>query len=187
LTGPPAHYAGISSVAPGTDISTLIQTVPVQGPAFQASGGVNYSFAWKENRQATIGLEYFYNEAGYSDPHPYPILIFQGQFKPFYLGQHYAALYVTAEGPDEQKLTSYTISTLGNLSDGSFVSMLNFSWRVLTYLTFEAYADVHYGTTGGEFKFALNTPALTYGTNTIAPINLPASLFDLGIGFRMSF
>ena len=187
LSGGHSLYQLPSSIAPNTDINSVITTQNLPGPAFQVSGGLSYDFAWEDNRQATLGVEYFYNSIGYSDPHAYPALIFLGQYQPFYTGKNYAAIYLTAEGPDAEKHTSYTFSTLGNLSDMSFISRVDFSWRVLTYLTFEAYADVHYGTDGGEFNFSLSTPALTYQNNPIPAIYLPRTLYDLGIGLRVSF
>jgi hypothetical protein len=172
---------------PGADISTLYVVDQSRGPFLQASGGGNYTFAWKDNREATVGVEYFYNQLGYDKAAIYPVLIFLGGYQPFYTGKHYGAFYATAEGPDEAKHTSYTFSTIGNLSDGSFISRLDFAWRFLTYLTFEAYGDEHYGTRGGEFRFELHTPALVSQGAAVRPINLPATVYDVGMGLRLSF
>ncbi len=186
-SSPTPFYNVNGSLTPGLDISTIISEVGLQGPIVQTSGGINYQFAWKENRQATIGVEYFYNGLGYSDPKAYPALIFFGAYRPFYTGRHYAAIYLTAEGPDEDRRTNYTVSVLGNLSDASFVGRLDFSWRVLTYLTFEAFAAGHFGTKGGEFRFALNAPAVNYKGTAVGPIDIPAPTLDLGLGLRVSF
>ena len=113
--------------------------------------------------------------------------MFLGQYQPFYTGRQYAAIYLTAEGPDGQKHTSYTFSTIGNLSDNSFISRIDFSWRFLTYLTFESYIDGHYGARGGEFNFELHTPQLTYQSNTIAALNIPSSVVDVGLALRLGF
>jgi len=180
-------YQVPANIVAGSNFASLISIEPISGPVLQTSGGISYDFAWRDNRQATIGAEYFYNQIGYTDPHAYPALIFLDQFQPFYTGRHYAAIYLTAEGPDAEKHTSYTLSTLGNLSDMSFITRLDFSWRFLTYLTFEAYVDGHYGTKGGEFNFALNTPYLTYAGSPIPPIDVPRTLFDVGVGLRVSF
>ncbi|PWU21790.1 MAG: hypothetical protein C5B49_02020 [Bdellovibrio sp.] len=184
----PNYQLNAGGVTTGADIGTLYSTYYPNTPAVQATAGINYSFAWRDNRQATIGFEYFSNPLGYSNPNVYPILIFLGQYQPFYTGQSYGALYLTAEGPDAEKHTSYTFSVLGNLSDGSFIARIDFSWRFLTYMTFEAYVDNHFGTPGGEFNFTLNTPALTsQTTTTIPPINIPPTVADLGLALRMSF
>jgi hypothetical protein len=187
LMGATTTYGLPSNIPAGSDLSSIITTSGMSGPIFQISAGVNYSFAWEDNRQATVGVEYFYNEAGYSDAHAYPALIFTGAYLPFYTGKNYAAIYLTAEGPDAEKHTSYTFSTLANLSDMSFISRIDFSWRFLTYLTFESYVDVHYGTEGGEFNFSLNTPTLTYQGTTIAALNIPPTYGDIGIALRVSF
>lgn len=184
---PTPTYNFLGAPAAGQDVSTIYSVGNLRGPLVQASGGITYEFGWRENRQATLGAEYFYNQLGYNKANIYPVLIFLGQYQPFYTGKHYAAVYLTAEGPDELKHTSYTFSTLSNLSDGSAISRVDFSWRLLTYLTFEAYADYHYGTRGGEFNFALNTPALTFNGNAIPPVNLSPTLYDVGMGLRLSF
>ena len=184
---PVPRYRLTALPTPGADISTLYAADDSRGPFLQASGGGNYTFAWKDNREATVGAEYFYNQLGYDKAAIYPVLIFLGGYQPFYTGKHYAAIYATAEGPDEAKHTSYTFSTIGNLSDGSFISRLDFAWRFLTYLTFEAYGDEHYGTRGGEFRFELHTPALVANGAAVRPINLPATVYDVGMGLRLSF
>jgi hypothetical protein len=184
-TGPQYELTGTPTA--GESISSLYTTANPRGPFVQTSGGVKYDFAWMANRQATAGAEYFYNQLGYTKGAIYPILIFTGNYQPFYTGRHYGALYVTGEGPDQFKHTSYTFSTIGNLSDGSFISRVDFSWRFLTYLTFEAYADEHYGTKGGEFNFELHTPALTNGGAPVPAINVPTTLYDVGLGLRLSF
>jgi len=171
----------------GPDLSTQYTATGLSGPQVQVSGGINYDFAWKENSQATIGIEYFYNQNGYTNSSVYPVLLFLGQYQPFYTGRQYAAIYLTAEGPDHDKHTSYTFSTIGNFSDNSFISRIDFTWRFLTYLTFEAYVDGHYGTQGGEFNFALTTPTLTYQGSPIPAQNIPATIADLGMALRLGF
>jgi hypothetical protein len=185
ITGGQTVYQG-TSLTPGEDISTGLQTTSLNGPDLEVSGGVSHDFAWKEDRQATVGVEYFYNEDGYNNASPYPALIFTGNYQPFYTGKNYGAIYLTAEGPDADKHTSYTFSTLSNLSDKSFISRADLQWRVLTYLTFETYVDGHYGAPGGEFNFALATPQLVSGTTAIPAINVPATYFDLGFSLRVS-
>ena len=176
-----------AQVVSGSTLTSLYTVDGFPGPALQASAGLSYDFAWEPNRQATLGAEYFYNELGSDSAALYPILIYQGKYQPFYMGRHYASLYVTAEGPDEAKDTSYSFSTIANISDGSYVSRLDFSWLLLDYLTFGAYGDLHYGTQGGEFNFALNTPQLSNGSSTIPPVNLAATPFDLGLSLRIAY
>lgn len=180
-------YALTAPLRAGNDVSKLLRSSTLQPGAVQVATGANYVFAWTDNRQATLGVEYFFNQLGYKDPSIYPVLIFLGKYQPFYTGQQYAALYFTAEGPDAEKHTSYTVSTLANVSDRSLISRVDFSWRFLTYLTFAAYADAHYGASGGEFNFSLHTPALTFNGGPIPEIVLPPTRFDVGVSLRMSF
>lgn len=174
------------NLAAGTDISTAFTTSITPGPAAQVSGGARYDFAWREDRQSTLGVEYFYNQLGYSNSSAYPALIFTGTYQPFYTGRNYLAIYLTAEGPDSLKHTSYGFSTLSNLSDKSFISRLDFTWRILTYLTFQAYVDGHYGPAGGEFNFSLSTPALLNAGTAVSPISIPPTNFDVGVSLRVS-
>jgi hypothetical protein len=176
----------IQNAIQGFDLSKIFGGSTPAGQYVQVSGGFNYQFAWKENRQAIAGVEYFFNRLGYTNSLYYPALIFNGNFFPFYTGRHYAAIYATAEGPDELKHTNYTFSNLANLSDQSFISRIDFSWRVLTYLTFEAYGDVHYGNRGGEFRFALDTPALQFNGQSVPPLFIAPPTFDLGVGLRIA-
>ena len=172
---------------PGADLSKIFSTSDPPGPFLQFTTGADYQFGWRDNRIATVGAEYFYNQLGTDDGRTYPALLYLGQFQPFYTGRHYAAVYLNAEGPDAGKKTNYRLSTLGNVSDGSYVTRLDFSWLALTYLTFEAFGDVHFGTEGGEFNFSVHTPALTYQGNGIPATEISGTIFDLGIGLRIGF
>jgi hypothetical protein len=148
----------------------------------QVSGGVNYTFAYSDSDSATVGVEYFYNSTGYDAAIAYPYLIAQGAFQPFYLGKHYAAIYGLLVGPGSWDKTSFVLSNLGNLSDRSFVSRLDVSQRVLTYLSIEGYASVNYGKKGGEFRFALDYPPFQVDGHAL----VPAPTFSVGGGLRIN-
>ncbi|HEY2735238.1 MAG TPA: hypothetical protein VGI70_14680 [Polyangiales bacterium] len=153
----------------------------------QAVVGANYSRKYNDNDVWTIGAEYFYNGLGYSDDQVYPGLVFPhantlvNPASFFYLGKHYAALYFTMPAPYKLDLHTFTLSTLGNLSDRSFITRLDYSYTLLTHLTFEAFGAVHYGRPSGEFRFRLQTPE-SLGIS----VTQPPSLFDVGIGLRMA-
>jgi hypothetical protein len=188
LSGAPAsQYDLVGTATPGADLTSLYSITNPTGPYFQLTAGANYDFAWRPNRQATLGAEYFYNQVGQTTASAYPILIFQGQYQPFYAARNYAAIFLTAEGPDAEKHTNYTFSGIANLADYTVIGRIDFSWRILTYLTLETYVDAHFGHPGGEFNFAINTPALTFQGQAIPPINLPSTLADAGFGLRVSF
>jgi hypothetical protein len=151
----------------------------------QASGGATWTFAWSENDTATVGVEYFYNSLGYPTSLVYPYLILQGQFQPFFIGQHYAALYAVVAGPGSWDNTNFILSNLGNLSDRSFTTRLDMTHRALRFLSVEAFVAASYGQKGGEFRFALDLPAMSMGPQQIPPIVAAAPTVQAGLGLRI--
>ncbi|HEX3904677.1 MAG TPA: hypothetical protein VH853_17705 [Polyangia bacterium] len=197
-------YADVA-VRPGDD---FLHEFPAQGSApaglygftgyeTQAVGGINYSRKYNDNDMWTVGVEYFYNHPGYSDASAYPALLqaafFSGDssaFPFFYLGRQYGAVYLTLPAPYSWNYTTFTLSTLGNLSDESFITRLDYSVTVLTHLSVEAFAGVHYGHLGGEFRFQL--PASLVAANQAAIASIPNSaaltdypVVDLGVALRL--
>ena len=158
-----------------------------------ASGGFNTTIVIAENNNLVLGVEYFYNPIGYDSERIYPFLIFQDltripgtppSFQPFYLGRHYGAVYATFTSPSILgENSSFVLSNLSNLSDRSVITRLDFLTRVLSYLYLEAYADVHYGRHGGEFRLEVNLPPQP--PTTTQSISIPAPLFDAGLGVRI--
>ncbi|HEX8818932.1 MAG TPA: hypothetical protein VF794_03330 [Archangium sp.] len=168
------------------DLSTLpIERYYPEGHTPQASGGATWTFAYSENDTATVGIEYFYNSTGYPTSLAYPYLIFQGQYQPFYVGRHYAALYALVGGPGSWDDTNFILSSLGNLSDRSFTTRLDVTHRALRYLSVEAFVATNYGQKGGEFRFALNLPAMRLGEQQIPPTVIAAPTFQAGVGLRI--
>jgi hypothetical protein len=175
--------------AQGLEIRTLedLKQLPIEsyfpdGLTPQVSGGANYTFAYSENENATVGVEYFYNSTGYNTAIAYPYLIAQGAYQPFYVGQHYAGLYGVLVGPGSWDKTSFILSTLGNLSDRSFTTRLDVLHRALSYLSVELYAAANYGTKGGEFRFALDYPPFQVNGRAL----VPAPTFQVGTGLRIN-
>jgi len=107
-----------------------------------------------------LGGEYFFNAAGYDNSDIYPWLILNGAFRPLYSGRHYAALYALMPSPGDWNDSTFTLSTLGNLSDLSFLSRLDYSVRVLTHMRVFAFSSVTYGKSG-EFTLGLRVPAIS--------------------------
>jgi hypothetical protein len=175
--------------AQGLEIRSLddLKKLPIEsyfpdGLTPQVSGGANYTFAYSENENATVGVEYFYNSTGYNTAIAYPYLIAQGAYQPFYVGKHYAGLYGVLVGPGSWERTSFILSTLGNLSDRSFTTRLDVLHRALSYLSVEAYAAVNYGTKGGEFRFALDYPPFQINGRPL----VPAPTIQVGTGLRIN-
>jgi len=167
----------------------------------QVTVGAEYGFNYTEDDAIYLGAEYFFNDAGYSDATLYPVLFQSGQFRPFYTGRHYAGLYVALPQPGSWNDTTFTTSALGNLSDRSFITRLDYSLRLLTFLTFNAFVQGHLGDKG-EFNYsysqaALLDPALVAQIpaefrdqipgELTEPVYVVGPAMSLGLGLRASF
>lgn len=163
----------------------------------QATGGVSYTHQYADKDTFTIGAEYFYNGLGYTDPRAYPGVLFlhgtslQNPATFFYLGRQYLGVYATAPAPYSWDTTTFTLSTLANLTDKSGISRLDFSLVVLTHLRFEAYGAVHWGQRNGEFRLGLDGSA--FADSNVPLVNEMAqrltrqpAIFDLGVGLRVA-
>jgi hypothetical protein len=153
----------------------------------QIVGGLSYALKYYDKDTLTLGAEYFYNQLGYESSSSYPGLFLPHSAQlsstalPFYLGRHYAALYVALPSPFSLDLHSFTLTTLSNLSDQSFVSRLDYSVTALTHLRFEAFAGVRYGRYTGEFRGGIHPVDL--GGEVVSR---PPGVFDLGVALRLS-
>ena len=158
-------------------------------PLFQAVAGVTYSINFEGNKSITLGAEYFYNRGSFTAKQ-YPNLLFQGAYQPFYLGRNYLAL--TATLADTTAKTTWIFTTIGNLTDVSAISRVDFLVTVLSYLQVESFVAVDYGHLGGEFRFGLNIPNVVLNTGLSSPsqvttnLTINAPVVQLGVGLRMA-
>ncbi len=170
-----------------TPLLARYETYEPSGLTPAVAAGLRWSHKYGDEDLFEAGLEYFYNRAGYDDPSIYPWLLLQGAFTPFYLGRHYGAAYLSLPKPGSWNQTTFVLSTIGNFSDRSFVTRLEHSVLLLTYLRLETFAQVHYaasGASGGEFRLGFAIP----------PGQIPGfpglarnpSVFDLGLALRIS-
>ncbi|HVX96875.1 MAG TPA: hypothetical protein VHK47_18315 [Polyangia bacterium] len=159
--------------------ANMFDLAPLTGMKVQAVGGINWSHKYNDNDLFTIGGEYFYNQPGYSDTSLYPGLLLNSNYTPqfnfFYTGRQYAALFASFPQPYSWNLSTFTLSTLTNITDQSYVSRLDYSYVLLTHITLEAFAALHYGKTHGEFRFGVDLP-----NAHIDPL-----LVDLGLALRV--
>jgi hypothetical protein len=153
----------------------------------QVTTGGTFSIKYNDNDVFTLAGEYFFNSRGYADPTVYPALFNMSSFEFFYTGRHYAALSALLPAPWTWNYTNFTFTTLGNLSDQSFISRLDYSHTLLTHLTFEAFGAVNYGRREGEFRLGVDQV-------TLPPVNpggpdrtfsKDPEAFSLGIGLRV--
>lgn len=166
----------------------------------QAVGGAEYGRNYTDDDAVYVGAEYFYNQLGYKNPNLYPVLFQEGQFNPFYTGQHYAAIYAFLPAPGDWNNTNFTSSILANLSDRSVITRLDYSTNLFTYLTLNAFVMGNWGR-AGEFNYSLEQeplldPALVMqippqSLDEIPPellegISVPGPLLSVGVGLRMS-
>jgi hypothetical protein len=153
-------------------------------------GGFTFQQQYADKDVLTIGGEYFYNPLGYGQTDVYPGLLpnlprtlpLENAATFFYFGRHYAALFAALPAPYNLDLHSFTLSTLGNLSDRSFITRFDYALTLLTHLQFQAFVAVHYGNRTGEFRFGLDPVQL-------GPVLVPArppSLLDLGVALRVA-
>ncbi len=151
----------------------------------QVVAGAEWGVRYSDRDSLYLGVEYFYNDLGYDDPDLYAWLAYQNQFTPFYLGRHYGGAYVYLPAPGRADDHTFVLSTLGNLSDRSFVSRLDWSARLVTELSVNAYTQVHYGELGGEFRLEVDVPEIP----EVLPDGLfiPAPLVDVGVGAAVRF
>jgi hypothetical protein len=115
-----------------------------------------------------LGTEYFYNNAGYGGSDLYYCLAARGSFTPFYLGEHYGAVYALLPSPGRWDDSTFVLSSIANLSDLSAVLRFDFTQLLFRFLSLNAFAQVHLGQAGDEFAFAVET----------IPLELPAGLPD---------
>lgn len=174
------------------DVETF--TLPTEEPhgawAPRVTAGLQYGFKPNDDDVQYIGVEYFYNAMGSEDPDLYPWLLLQGQLEPFYLGKHYLGLIWLVPAPGRWDDATFTLSNLANLSDRTFVTRLDASFRVHTKLSLEAYAQVHYGERGGELRFALDVPDIPaipgLLEEPIEGFSVPAPAVVLGLNLRVA-
>jgi hypothetical protein len=151
---------------------------------FQGTVGAEASFKYTDTDSFAVGAEYFYNSAGYDDASLYPFLFLNNAYTPLYTGRHYAALYAFAQGPFDFDELSLTVSTLGNLSDLSFISRFDVSYQLLQYVTCNAFVAGHWGSVG-EFKLGVDVDPVP----GILPDGfvIENDLVDVGVALRANF
>ncbi len=151
----------------------------------QVVGGGEIGIKYNDEDVLYLGVEYFYNGSGYDDASLYPWVFAKGAYTPFYTGKHYGGVYVYLPSPGRLDDLSLTASTLGNLSDASYVSRLQVSYRALTWLNTYVYGQYHFGK-AGEFHYSYDVPDSVAALGLAIP-DIDAPLVDVGVGASVGF
>lgn len=183
--GDEMRYRPAANPDPTAGQAGLFERYSASGIAPQVTLGFSRSILYSDQDSFAIGAEYFYNSLGYKGPADYVALLINGAFRPFYVGEHYAAVYLFVPNPGSWNDTTFVLSTLANLSDVSLVSRLDVLVTVLTHLRFEAYVAGHYGTRGGEFRLGAQIEPGSL-CPTCAGVNFPPPLVEVGAALRMN-
>lgn len=153
---------------------------------FQVVLGGEIAIPYSATDSVVVGAEYFYNDAGYEDVELYPLLFAEGAFVPLYVGRHYAAAYMVLLQPGSLDDASVIVSAIGNLSDQSFLTRLDFSTLLLTFLTVNLWVATHFGNEG-ELRLGLDLPPLPGVPGVEDGINASAPLVDFGGALTLHF
>lgn len=146
------------------------------------TAGASWSYKYSDEDTFTIGAEYAFDDNGYAGPALYPVLFATGAFTPFYVGRHYAGVWFLLPKPGSWNDTTITLSTLGNLSDRSFITRLDWQVLALTYLRVELYAAAHYGDKRGEFRLGVDLPP----QGGVPRVEVAAQVFEAGLAARVA-
>lgn len=146
----------------------------------QALGGVEIPFRYGASDVALVGVEYFYNGAGYDDARLYPWLLLVGEFTPFYVGRNYAGAYLAVPSPGPYEQLSLVLTGISNLGDESHVLRADLGWLFRNNLQLNVFAVGH-GGRPGEFRLGIDIPPVTDFPGLEDGIEIPRPVFDAGV------
>lgn len=154
--------------------------------------GADYVVEYGSQDRVVFGGEYMYNQAGYDSADLYAWLIANGQFVPYYVGRHYAALFLSVPDPGSWDGAKFDLRGIGNLSDQSFTTQLDISAELLgaleteMYLRLDILMAVSFGS-AGEFRLALDVPPVPGHPMLWAGLSRPSEVFSIGAGLALGF
>ncbi len=135
----------------------------------------------------TVGVEGFYNGRGQDDATLYPWLLTVAEFQPFYLGTWYGGAYATLPCPGSCDDHNFILSGLMNFSDETGIVRADWQGNVLTWLQLDAWLATHLGPVGGEFRFALEVPAIPGVAGLEDGLSVAAPRLSTGLGAQVRF
>jgi hypothetical protein len=192
------RWEPVPGAAPGADVFDRYRVKQFDGLTPAAVVGAEWSWKYSDQDSLTIGGEYSYDAAGYASAEIYPFLLAlpklpgtpdqRPAFLPFYLARQYLGLYLYLPAPGHWNDTTFTLSALGSLTDGSGLVRLDHWVMLNTYLRLETFLAGHVGSVGGEFRFGGTIPPQNLGGtppvySPTIPIRPP--VLDLGVALRV--
>jgi hypothetical protein len=154
-----------------------IEAYRPNGLLIQTSAGASWQFNYTDRNFGVLGVEYFYNPAGYDDPRGYQVKTFAPsilgqtldpiQNVPLYGGKHNVAVTLAAPGIPGFDWITLSLSNIVIINDPSALTRIDAIFRVLNFLSVQAFASVLYGQTGGQLRFTLNARTI----NDIATVS----------------
>ncbi|HEX8436137.1 hypothetical protein, partial [Archangium sp.] len=164
-----------SDVPAEAPLAERIEETSPEGWLPAVSGGLSWERGINDRYTVHVGVEYFYDATGYTQPEVLPWLMQQGRFTPFYAGSQYAAANARVMYSDSVDMSGIGLSTVANVVDRSFLARLDASFTLLSAMSVEGFVSVPFGQRGGEFRPSFELPGL---------LARPA-LFEAGLGLRL--
>jgi hypothetical protein len=140
------------------------------GLLVQVSGGVSWQFNYTDKNFAILTAEYFYNPAGYGDPVGYQVKTFGPalygvaldpiQSIGLYGGRHNVALNLAAPGIPGFDWITVSLSNIVIVNDPAAITRLDLIFRVLNYLSVQAFAGLLVGQPGGQVRFQVSSQVI---------------------------
>ncbi|MFZ5441677.1 MAG: hypothetical protein ACOZQL_16870 [Myxococcota bacterium] len=161
-----------------------IEAYTPEGVMVQVSGGVGWQFNYTDKNFAILNVEYFYNPAGYDDPRGFQVKTFAPsilgktldpiQNVPLYAGKHNLAFTLAAPGIPGFDWITLSLSNIVIINDPAALTRIDAIFRVLNFLTVQAFGAVFYGQTGGQLRFTLTTQTIN-DIATVADLAQPGT------------
>jgi hypothetical protein len=194
------RWEPVPGADPGGGVFERYRVKQFDGLTPAAVVGAEWSWKYSDQDSLTVGAEYAYDASGYASADIYPYLLAlpnpyllpstpdqRPAFLPFYLARQYLGLYLYLPSPGSWNDTTFTLSALGSLTDGSGLVRLDHSVVLNTYLRLETFLAGHVGTQWGEFRFGGTVPADKGGAGlppTAITVGVP--VIDFGVALRVS-
>lgn len=142
----------------------------------QVSGGATFQFNYTDRNFAILGVEYFYNPVGYEGVAGYQVKTFAPgllgekldpiQSVALYQGKHNLGITLAAPGIPGFDWITLSLSNIIIFSDPAAITRVDVIFRVLNFLSVQAFGSVFYGAPGGQLRFKLSANSI----NTIADV-----------------